>query len=408
MADTGTSRHKRVSPKCLDILSWRSAAKEELVAFMNASTGDLKRRKRSSFAVRTHLSPVDVYCYLKGRFGEPNGFANFLRHDHSDNLIHWDFNLKAGDEDIYIYGTSRETHFVMSGKMTDEDWRDLILGIKADYKRVAKQKSAVFKSLEQWVIFPNRFAEIANVCADLHATIVDNIGGFRRCKTPSGTTKRKLREHYAALRQLIKRASILQVSCLQLSLLTPVLAEAFVNMLVLMLCKPEIRANSRQFNSFIRSQIDIKVFDLAYKCKGFIRPINQHEETFKNFKRVMDKRNHSIHGNCDPVSEQIELVYFEGKRPLFKEAGDHIGKRLEAMERQYEPDTVIKDYEDTHEFLADVVRRLEPDLASMVTRIIEDPYPGYDVERNKMGAVLPEHVAMTALQGLRYDDELEM
>src|SRR5579864_413206 len=222
---------------------------------------------------------------------------------------------------------SREIHFVVSAKLTDENWRDLILGIKADYKRVAKQKSETFKSLEKWVIFPNRFTEIAEICADLHAAIVDNIGGFRSCKTPSRTTKRKLRDHYAGLRRLIRRTSILHRSCLQLSLLTSVLAEAFINMIVLKLCKPEIRSNKRQIDSFIRSQIDTKIFDLAYKCSGVVHPINQHAESYKNFKRVMDKRNHSIHGNCNPEREQIELVYFEGKRPLFKEAGDHIGKQ---------------------------------------------------------------------------------
>jgi hypothetical protein len=405
MAQPKNIDRQTATPSCLDIVSWRVTTKEELRAFMDAD--EQTRRKRSELAVRHHLSPVDVYCYLKGRFGEPNGFANFLRRDSSDNLIHWDFNLKADDEDVYVYGTSREIHFVISARLTDENWRDLILGIKADYKRVAGQTSEVFKSLEQWVIFPNRFVEIAAVCADLHAAIADNIGGYRNLKTPSGTTKKNLREHYAALRSSTERASVLHRSCLQLSVLTPVLAEAFINVLVLMLCKPEIRANTRQFDAFIRSQIDTKLFDLAYKCKGFVRPLDQHADTFKRFKRVMDKRNHSIHGNCDPEREQIELVYFEGRRPLFKEAGDHIGKFLEALERQYAPESVIRDYEDTQEFLTDLVTHLEPDLVGAVRTILEDPYPGYDVSRKKVGSVLPRRLVMSNLQGLRYDDGLK-
>jgi len=106
MAEPGSRYPKKPPPKCLDVISWRSPTKEELIAFMNDSRANLaagrRRTRRSVLAVRNHLSPVDVYCYLKGRFGEPNGFANFLRHDHSDNLIHWDFNLKADDEDVYI------------------------------------------------------------------------------------------------------------------------------------------------------------------------------------------------------------------------------------------------------------------------------------------------------------------
>jgi len=406
MTEPETIHRQKRTPNCLDVASWRAATKEELSEFMGAD--ERARRKRSELAVRHHLSPVDVYCYLKGRFGEPNGFANFLRRDSSDNLIHWDFNLRASDEDVYIYGTSREIHFVTSAKLTDENWRDLILGIKADYKRVAGQMSEVFKSLEHWVIFPNRFVEIAAVCADLHAAIAYNIGGYRNCKTPSGTKKKNLRQYYAVLKGSIERASTLHRSCLQLSVLTPVLAEAFINVLILMLCKPEIRANTRQFDAFIRSQIDTKLFDLPYKCKGFVRPIDQHAETFKKFKRVMDKRNHSIHGNCDPEREQIELVYFEGRRPLFKEAGDHIGKFLETLERQYAPESVIRDYEDTQEFLTDLVTHMEPGLVDAARRILEDPYPGYDIKRKKVGSLLPGYLVMNNLQGLRYDDGLKV
>src|SRR5277367_6639271 len=67
--------------------------------------------------------------------------------------------------------------------------------------------------------------------------------------------------------------------------------------------------------------------------------------------------------NCDPEREKIERVYFEGTRPLFSEAVDNIGKMFEALERQYEPETVIKDYENAHVFLFDILACLKPELA---------------------------------------------
>jgi hypothetical protein len=348
-----------------------------------------------------------VYCYLKARFSKPNGFqTNVLRNKAtSDNWIHWDYLLKAGDEDVYVCGTSRESNFTLSEHLTDENWRDLILGIKADYRRVGKEKTAVLKSLERWVIFPNKFIEVANVCADHHAEIVDNMGGFQVFRTSSRTT-RKASLKFKGLEQLSERSSKLFKHCLGLSLLTPVLAEIFINMVILILCKPGVRNNKRQLDAFIRSQIDTKLFDLSYLCEGFVRPIDQNSATFKNFKRVMDKRNHAIHGNCDPEREKIELVYFEGTRPLFTKSGDHLGKFFEALECQYEPNTVIKDYEDTHAFLSDILACLTPGLAEEVRTIIEDPYPGYDIDRKKMGSLLPHHVVGGSLQGLRYDDEL--
>lgn len=169
-------------PKYMDIFSWRISTRDELLSFIDSKKERLSKTeqplKNNILAVREHLSPVDVFCYLEARFGEPNGFQNLLRRDSSDNLIHWDFHLKAGDEDIYISGASREIQFVLPANLTDEQWRDLILAIKADYKRVAKEKSTALKSLEKWVIFPNKFVAVAEICADLHGEIQDNMGGF--------------------------------------------------------------------------------------------------------------------------------------------------------------------------------------------------------------------------------------
>lgn len=397
-----------VAPACLNVQCWRVATPNELRIYLDSVMANVKsqqpRKGPSVLAVRKSLSPVDIYCYLKARFGEPNGFQTFLRKkDDSDNWIHWDFNLKAGAEDVCICGTSREIHFMISSEMSDDNWRELIIRLKRDFGRVAEQKSAVLKSFEKWVIFPNKFVDLAQVCADLHAQIRDSAGTFRRYKTPFGPEAHRQRKK---AERLLRRLSKCHRASLELALLTPILAEAFINMMVLILCKPEIRANARQFNDFIRSPIDVKLFDLAYKCRGFARPISQQGERFKQFKRVMDQRNHRIHGNCDPEEEQLEVVYFEGTRPLFVEPGDHIAKFLEGRERQYQPENVIRDYEATYSFLLEITTCLEPAVAHEFTMFIETHYPGYDVNRKKMGVLFPNYVAVGQFEGLRYDDEL--
>jgi len=387
--------------------AWRVPTKEEMRAHLDSIRVKIDRTKHaksqqlpSILAVRQHQIPVDVYCYLKTRFGEPNGFQNWLREDSSDNLVHWDFMLKAGTQDVYISGTNRQIHFVLSERLTDEDWRNLILKIKTDFKRVGKAKSAVMDSLKKWVIFPNKFVPVANLCADLHSEILDNIGGFQTYK-PS-----RNRLQVKTLDRLTHRSTKLYRACLELSLITPVMAEAFINMVILILCKRQIKDNPRQFEAFIRSAIDTKVFDLSYKCERFVKPIDQTTMTYKNFKRVMDKRNHAIHGNIDPEKEQIEMVYFEGKIPLFKRSGDHIGQFLEASEKRHQPETVIKDYENTYEFLLEIVACLDPGAVTAFWEIMEHAYPGYELGRKITGRLFPDYVTASYLQGLRYDDEL--
>lgn len=67
-----------------------------------------------------------MYCYLKARFGEPNGVQNILRSDSSDNWIHWEYSLKADGEDISIGGTYREVHFMLTEEPADADWPVLL------------------------------------------------------------------------------------------------------------------------------------------------------------------------------------------------------------------------------------------------------------------------------------------
>ena len=397
--------------KCMDVLNWRAYTKEEMRAHLEEILKSLKDETRNAasgslLAVRRAFSPVDVYCYLKARFGEPNGFQTFLAKDSSDNWIHWDYNLKVDGEDIHISGTYREIHFRLSESLSDQDWPVLFQKIKADFGRVGQEKTAVLRSLEKWVIFPNKYIAVSNVCADLHSNVrkdisvlsPDGVDG-----TPFHPAESEREQHY---RQLVSRMSNLYSNTLELSLITPVLAEAFINMAILILCRKEVRDNVRQFDAFLRSQIDAKIFDLPYKCRGFVKQIDPEAPEYKNFKRVMDKRNHAIHGNIEPEREQIEVIYFQGKRPLFKEAGDHIAKRLEAPLRQYKPEQILKDYDDTHVFLHSLGECLEPSLREQFWQLMEDPYPGYDASRQMVGALLPITTTVGRLQGVRYDDEL--
>ena len=400
--------------ECMNVKGWRAFTKQEMRDHVDRvyryQGGGRKGRGpfRSALAVRQQLSPVDMYCYLKARFGEPNGFQNFLRKDQSDNWMNWDFNLKAADEDVYICGTHREIHFMLSEELADEDWRDLILKIKSDYGRVAKEKTKVLHALEKWVIFPNKYVEIATLCGDLHTDIVSGIKKLYPYKFPAIDSKEQRQQQVKSARQFIRQSSKLFRNCIELSLLTPVLAEAFINMAIVILCKKEIRENKRQFDAFIRSQIDTKIFDLSYKCRGFAREIDHNSPEYKNFKRVMDRRNHTIHGNVDPEREKTEVVYFEGTRPLFCEAGDHIAKYFETLARQYEPERVVKDYEDVHEFLCSIAGCLKAPLAGDFWRIMEDPYPGYDINRKISGVLFPERRTIGILEGMRYDDELSV
>ena len=67
---------------------------------------------------------------------------------------------------------------------------------------------------------------------------------------------------------------------------------------------------------------------------------------------------------------------------------------------------MVKDYEDTNQFLLSIAACLEPNLQEPFWRIMEDRYPGYDLNRKITGGLLPGHISTAHVGGVRYDDEL--
>ena len=395
-----------VTARCLDVISWRLATAAEIRDFIKGqslkrASGPARGSRSSALTVLRRLIPVDMYCYLKARFGDPNGVQNYFRRNTSDNLFHWEFMLKADKVEVSISGKCRAVQLRVSEEMTDENWRDLILAIKSDYKRVAKKKSLVFKTLENWVIFPNRYVAIADLCADLHAKLTESVGGYK-AHSPKLYEPRKWKR---LVLEMDKRAQVVFRSGLQLSILTPILAEAFINLLILTLCKPELRADQRELEDFFRSRIHVRLLELASKCDGFRRPIDRNSATYKRFLKIMNKRNDTIHGNHNPERKN-QRVYFEGTRPLFAEPGDQTFRYFEAIEHQYRPETVIRDYEDVHEFLAELTSCLKPQYAKSFRRLEEDHFPGFDILRRKIGCLFPHNYINLYMQGERFEDDL--
>lgn len=394
--------------KSPNIESWRIATRAELSAFLKDRPPASKRRRKSSAAlvVRTRLKPVDVYAYLRARFGEPNGLQNLLRRDDSDNWIHWDFNLKADDVDVYISGTSREVHFLISEPLSDTEWKALIVGLKADFARIGRAKSEMTRSFEKFVVFQNKFSTLADLCAEMHEAISDTPPIPN--ELPRTNTKRGVQRYSAALKRLSKRATDLYGDCLKLRMLTPIMAEAFINMVILVFCRDAVRNDPVRYEAFIRATIPERLALLSENCDGFIREIDQTSAEYGRFKRVMDKRNFAIHGNVDPVREQIETVFFEGKRPLFADSGDNVAKFFEHQEQINAPQDVIADYEAVLLFLAVLLEHLSPKSKWFFEQVIDDPFPGYELRKKRVTKILPNHEVMALMPGLRYDDDLNV
>lgn len=395
-------------PDFLAFEAWRSATPKEVSQFLKKDRPGAtpsRRAPTNTLIVRSKLRPVDIYAYLRARFGPPNGFQNILRRDDSDNWIHWDFLIKAGRSDVYIAGASREIHFVLDEALTDSKWQALIVGLQSEFARLGRQKSEMTNTFEKFVVFQNKYVSLANVCAELHAQIVDT-PPFEPIHQRQASN-RGPQFTGAPVRRAGERAGALYSACVQLALLTPVMAEAYINMFALILRRPELRADDASYRAFVREHVPVRIEGLHEVCFG-MGPVDRRSEAYGRFMTVMNKRNFNIHGNVEPERESLETVFFEGKRPLFAEPGHHLGRFFADLEDLHRPAAVIQDYEAVHAFLHELTTYLEPTAKDFVANVIDDPFPGFEVRKRRVTRILPDHVMMAMPQEMRCDDDLRV
>lgn len=327
-----------------------------------------------------------------------------LASDDSDNLFHWDWNLKAGDHDLIFVGATQEVHVNFGRAVTDPGCQSFIAALKADFARVAGDKGRFAGTLEKWRIFPNRFLTLANRCAELYATMDRTVPRIERMLSGGLTDRDFIADGNA------KRAGRLMRDVMtaptELSVLTPVMFESFLGLIIAVLVKPAVRADRVSFDAFIRSPLNIKLVGLADRCVGFRSPLDQRDPAFGRYWQVVNRRNDVIHGNVDPERDALEVVYFHGKRPLYKAGGDRIREHWSGLMRQYRPREVMNDYVAAHEFILDILDHLHPAVRVGVDRLMRDTQPAWDAKRRKSGVLFPDVVATVLFEGLRYDWEL--
>lgn len=390
--------------------TWRKFSQKEHLDYLdtfNKYNRESKDAERGNILVVQNLvSPLDLYTYLKARFGEPNGMQTLLRADDSDNMFHWDYYLKSGDRRLFFIGATQEVHIQTQDHLNDGEWFKLIGDLKKDFGRIGKQKKAMLDTFEKWSLFPNHFLSVANRCADSYDKLRGSLDALSRdapkfiFSLDDPKSKSRAKKENAILANITSAA-------VDLSILTPVMFESFLGLLIACFIKPEVKKNDRLHSAFVRSQLDVKLFDLHNKCNGFARLIEPSNSVMKRYWNAVNRRNDTIHGNVDPVKNSLDTVYFDKKVPLFRSGNDRIKSFRENLIEQYKPHTVLEDYDTAHEFIYEIANHMEAKFRDSLFVVMEDSQPGFDEKRNKFGKLFPDHVMSFYMPGLRYDYELK-
>ena len=271
---------------------------------------DIPTASKSLWVLDDSLSPLSLYCYLKARFGSPNGFAMTLLDNSSDNLIQYHYTLQAGERIIDIFGKNTQVEFVVESSvpLASEDWKRLSSTIRDDLKNYGSQLKEIKQKLDKYRPFVNPYKRIAKIVERFEKRLrelhIDSISPPANPRSPAEV--QAFATEFQNCIDTYVEASALATS---LKMIAPVMAEAFINLLLFVLRRAEIKADDRLYDSIFRLQIDVRTKGLSLYCYEFDKPIDASDQRFKDFHTLMNQRNDLLHGNVDPQKYGLGDVF---------------------------------------------------------------------------------------------------
>lgn len=358
-------------------------------------TGDKLQKKFIFWELTNEIKPVDIYCYLYAKYGAPNGLQNFLRNDSSDNLIHWEWSLASEFGFISIQGQNFRTEVHLIGEFQKKKLTlDMFIHqVKSDFKNYGKPMKEVRSKLEKWTRFLNPYHRINSVVLKNLQSLENldiDIEKDRKLVRLNDINMANMEENWRLVGDKYDKAIGLTFA---LRSMLPVLAESFINLLLFMLSKPEIKDNERLFQNTIRQQIDIRVQSLHLNCSGFERPVNYKDDACKKFHTLMNERNDLLHGNVEVNKLKIGDVYFNKKVPIFLTYEDFWQKTMGISMNSVKYDSINDDYDAVKNFINYILSHLKTEIREHVELIMSKKELGYNSENARLGSLFSERIA---------------
>jgi hypothetical protein len=195
------------------------------------------------------LKPVDIYCYLYARFGAPNGLQNLFLAEDSDNLIHWEWAISIRENVILVQGHNfRSEVHIMGDLSTLPNLKfELITSIKEDFKKYGKDMTQIRTLLEEWQQFLNPYNRIRASTDEILKQIKELNLDPTKDKIADVFEGDDVNANVRRVNELGKKYAFAVGLGFGVRAMLPVLGESFVNFLIFILAKKEVKSDSRFF-----------------------------------------------------------------------------------------------------------------------------------------------------------------
>ncbi|WP_312057756.1 hypothetical protein [Acinetobacter courvalinii] len=364
--------------------------------FLESIKKDGPQKNIEVWEITNEIKPIDLYCYLTAKFGSPNGLLTLLKNNSSDNLIHWDWIFASDLGYISIQGHNFRTEIHVSENVSKSGLtlNDFISQIKSDFKNHGKEISKVKNNLEKWTEFINPFTRLQDTIRLLFGKLDELNLNPTDDKIASPLQHSDDPEKIKKLwKDRSDRYSFATGIVYGIRSMLPVMAESFINLLIFVLCKPDIKNNTRLFNSILRNQIDIRIQSLHLYCSGFTKSIDYNSDECKKFHTLINERNDLLHGNINIDKQGYSDVYFDKRTPIFIKYQDFWEKAIGVSLASVKYETIYDDMLVVENFIGYILERLDNKTRFLVEELMMNMRLGFNHENGKIGVLFPKSLA---------------
>ncbi|UAY53195.1 hypothetical protein [Ferruginibacter albus] len=377
----------------LNIDNWQLVPMEKQVAIAKQNSEKKENLPAQGWQnISRTISPLALYKYLNARFGPPNGFVMFLKNPTSDNIIHWQYALSTKDSFINIWGKTSVLEFSIKTSdnttLSNNDWDALVSNIKKDFKKYDKEMKEVQSKFEQWSLFINPFTRIEHTLQGY----IQQLEKLNLEEVQTGTPKSKedINKYQKDLEKWTKNISKAASLGTTIRMLCPVMAESFINLILLVFRKDEYKNDERLYEGLIRDHIDIRVKTLHLHCTCFPNQIDYSSNAFKKFHTLMNKRNDFLHGNIDPYKLIVEDVWFDQNTiPLFENDEGMIRRMMRNYCTNVERSKAIEDFQTISDLIELILMAMDSNSLKIFVQLMSDRMPGINKKTKRLGVLFP-------------------
>ncbi|MDO7473642.1 hypothetical protein Q5X58_15630 [Acinetobacter baumannii] len=366
------------------------------LSFLKKLKNDGPRKNTETWEITNEIKPIDLYCYLTAKFGPPNGLLTLLKSNTSDNLVHWDWELMSDLGNISIQGHNFRTEIHVNEEVIKSGLTvsDFIQQIKSDFKNYGREISETKKSLEKWTEFINPFTRLQDTIRLLFGKLEElNLNPVEDKISSPLHYSDNIEQIQQIWKERTERYNFAIGLIYGLRSMLPVMAESFINLLIFVLCKPEIKKNSRLFNSILRNQIDIRVQSLHLHCEGFKDNIDYNSDECKKFHTLINDRNDLLHGNINIDKQGYNDVYFNKRTPIFISYQDFWGKAIGISLTSVKYETIYDDMLVIENFIGYILDKLDLKTRNIIEALMMNLRLGFNHENGRIGILFPQHLA---------------